>query len=190
MSTTTATTEKEKYGHYRTKHVDQMELRQLRLSIVKLHDLNKIDSKLRDELLENPFQMYHYPEFTRFIVRSMCNDTVHCDLDNKDAFGKPSVDPYTKIHNYQKKQIYLNTKSWEELRSQVIESAKYICSQCHHDYGNGHNLVAHHKDQNYPNLYAEKPSDLECKCDLCHSKLHGLIWMYQMPKKHQVHVPI
>jgi len=178
-----AKTEKEQYNHYRTNHVQQMETRQLRLAIVKLHDLNRIDSKLRDLLLKDPLELYNHPKFARFAVRSIANDLVHCDLHNKNEFGKASVEPYTKLHNYQKTSIYLKSKSWVELREKVITDANYTCSDCNFEYGNDYQLVAHHVDESYPNLFAEDPDELSCKCKLCHDKSHGFYWMYKMPKR-------
>lgn len=165
-----------KYNHFRTNHMEQLQIRSICLGVVKAHDHNYITDEIRDEILANPKQAYQYPQLSEFIHQSFCGDVIHCDLKNNK-----SIDPFIKIHNHQKIEVYLRTKTWKEIRDNVLEQAKFICADCKHDFSHSKSfLQAHHKDSQYPTLYRESTDDLECVCKNCHAKGHGYLWMYSI----------
>lgn len=164
-------TEKELYNHWRTKHVSQFKSRTLSLALVKMNDMGYIDDDQLELLLENPKLAYQSPALAEVVHESLCNDVVHCDLGNNG-----SIEPFTKIHNHQKKNVYQKSRRWSKLGEVLRKLKNNICSTCEFEYHDWE-LHAHHIDEEYPNLYRERIVDLDTKCKVCHGNGHN--WMYK-----------
>lgn len=63
-------------------------------------------------------------------------------------------------------QSYLNSPAWRSTRNDALRRAKYTCERC----GRRRDLNVHHKT--YERLGAERPSDLEVVCFVCHNEHH------------------
>lgn len=153
----------------------QFERRSVCLGIIKIHDRGYIGDSERDHLLDEPFRAWGNSFFGMNIHKDLCADIIHCDLENNN-----SIEPYKKIHRYQKNTIYLRTKTWMQLGIELRRVKENICSGCKLEYSDSE-LVAHHIHENYPTLYRESLEDLDTMCILCHDRLHGRLYMLALP---------
>lgn len=66
--------------------------------------------------------------------------------------------------------MYLRSKEWRDLRRKKLEQENYTCQVCKIQYEDK-DLQVHHRT--YKRVGHEKLSDLEVRCDRCHSSGHG-----------------
>ena len=65
---------------------------------------------------------------------------------------------------------FMKTRYWQLVALQVKHDAGWRCAQC----GSKHSLVAHHDGYRHHGYEMYHSHDLECLCQKCHERLHGL----------------
>jgi 5-methylcytosine-specific restriction endonuclease McrA len=81
-------------------------------------------------------------------------------------------------------QLYLKTSHWKKIRCKAIKRADYkcqICSNRHEELHVHHNTYYDSKGNSI--LFWEKPSDLICVCEKCHSVIHSYIYVPKSKRK-------
>lgn len=67
---------------------------------------------------------------------------------------------------------YLKSKSWQELRQQVLNRAGGRCENCGYQPWKPGTLQVHHRT--YERVGHESMDDLIVLCPKCHMRLHGI----------------